>query len=134
MKDNSSVSLVGGTSLLLIFSVLCLTVFAVLSLSTAKAGDQLSLSSERSVKEYYAADAEAEEILAMLRRGDYVEGVEEEDSVYSYSCPVNERTMLFVQVRIDGTEYEILRWQTGIEESMIEENWTVWDGVSPFGE
>ncbi len=134
MRDNSSVSLVGGTSLLLIFSVLCLTVFAVLSLSTAKAGDQLSLSSEQSVLEYYAADTEAEEILATLRRGDYVDGVEEEDSVYSYSCPVNERTSLFVEVRIDGTEYEILRWQTAVEESMIEENWDVWDGVSPFGE
>ena len=134
MRDNSSVSLVGGTSLLLIFSVLCLTVFAVLSLSTAKAGDQLSLSSEQSVLEYYAADTEAEEILATLRRGGYVDGVEEEDSVYSYSCPVNERTSLFVEVRIDGTEYEILRWQTAVEESMIEENWDVWDGVSPFGE
>ncbi len=134
MKENSSISTLGGASLLLIFAVLCFTVFAVLSLSTAKAGDQLSLASERSVQEYYAADTEAESILAALRRGDFVEGVEEEDSVYAYSCPVNERTRLFVEARINGSEYEILRWQTAIDESMIEESWEVWDGVSPFGE
>ena len=133
MKDNSSISMLGGISLLLIFAVLCLTVFAVLSLSTAKAGDQLSLSSERSVQAYYAADTEAQEILAALRRGDYIDGVEEDDSVYSYSCQINERTRLFVDVRIEEPDYEILRWQVGVNQSMIEENWLVWDGESPFG-
>lgn len=133
MKENFSLSTLGGTSLLLIFSVLCLTVFAVLSLSTAKAGDNLSLSSEASVKAYYEADTEAEEILAVLRRGDFMEGVEEEDGVYSYSCPINERTSLFVEVEIDGSDYRILRWQSSVEESMIEESWTVWDGESDFG-
>ena len=42
MKEDFSISTLGGTSLMMIFAVLCLTVFAVLSLSTAKAGDQLS--------------------------------------------------------------------------------------------
>lgn len=133
MKENFSLSTLGGTSLLLIFSVLCLTVFAVLSLSTAKAGDNLSISSETSVKAYYQADSEAEEILAALRRGDFVEGVEEEGSVYSYKCPINERTSLYVEVEINGSEYEILRWQSSIDDSMIEESWTVWDGESEFG-
>lgn len=133
MKENFSLSTLGGTSLLLIFSVLCLTVFAVLSLSTAKAGDNLSISSEASVKAYYEADSEAEEILTALRRGDFVEGVEEEDSVYSYKCPINERTSLYVEVMIDGSEYEILRWQSSVDDSMIEESWTVWDGEFDFG-
>ena len=133
MKENFSLSTLGGTSLLLIFSVLCLTVFAVLSLSTAKAGDNLSLSSEASVKAYYEADAEAEEILTLLRKGDFVEGVEEEGSVYSYKCPISERTSLYVEVEIDGPDYRILRWQSSVDDSMIEEEWIVWDGESDFG-
>ena len=133
MKENFSLSTLGGTSLLLIFSVLCLTVFAVLSLSTAKAGDNLSLSSEASVKAYYEADSEAEEILTLLRKGDFVEGVEEEGSVYSYKCPINERTSLYVEVEIEGSDYRILRWQSSVDDSMIEEEWIVWDGESDFG-
>lgn len=133
MKENFSLSTLGGTSLLLIFSVLCLTVFAVLSLSTAKAGDNLSLSSEASVKAYYEADSQAEEILTALRRGDFIEGVEEEGSVYSYKCPINERTSLYVEVEIDGPDYKILRWQSSVDDSMIDESWIVWDGESDFG-
>ena len=67
MKEDFSISTLGGTSLMLIFAVLCLTVFAVLSLSTAKAGDQFSESMQASVQAYYEADNEAEGILAASR-------------------------------------------------------------------
>ena len=44
---------VGGSSLLVIFSVLCLTVFALLSISTVQADRRLALASAETVKAYY---------------------------------------------------------------------------------
>ena len=41
-KERVAVPAIGGSSLLVIFAVLCLTVFALLSLSTVQAGDRLS--------------------------------------------------------------------------------------------
>ena len=57
---------VGGASLLVVFAVLCLTVFALLSLSTVRANGRLSETSARAVADYYAADVKAQEILARL--------------------------------------------------------------------
>lgn len=128
MKEDFSISTLGGTSLMMIFAVLCLTVFAVLSLSTAKAGDQLSLSTQEAVQAYYKADNEAEEILSSLRRGEYLEDVQEEDGVYSYRCPINERLSLYVSVRMEGTDYTVLQWQAAVDESMITETQELWDG------
>ena len=51
---------VGGVSLLVVFAVLCLTVFALLSLSTVRADARLSEASAQSVADYYAADCEAQ--------------------------------------------------------------------------
>ena len=129
MKEDFSSSTLGGTSLMLIFAVLCLTVFAVLSLSTAKAGDRLSESMQASVRAYYEADSEAEEILAALRRGDYVEDVDEDGGVYSYRCPINERLSLYVSVEIQGDSYSVLQWQEAVDDSMITETQELWDGM-----
>ena len=65
---------VGGSSLLVMFCVLCLTTFAVLSLSTVRAGDRLAEASMEAVQEYYEADQEAERMLAKLRSGEIPEG------------------------------------------------------------
>ena len=68
-KGNSDFSppAVGGISLLVVFAVLCLTVFALLSLSTVRADARLSEASAQAVADYYAADCQAQEILAQLR-------------------------------------------------------------------
>ena len=58
--------------MLTIFAVLCLTVFALLSLSTVRADGRLSQISARSVEEYYNADSKAQEVLAQLRSGETV--------------------------------------------------------------
>ena len=65
---------VGGVSLLVVFAVLCLTVFALLSLSTVRADDRLSQASARAVSGYYAADCQAQEVLARLRAGELYRG------------------------------------------------------------
>lgn len=65
----------GGSSLLVAFAVLALTVFALLSLSTVQADVRLADASAQAVSDYYAADCEAQEILARLRSGETVEGL-----------------------------------------------------------
>ena len=106
---------VGGTSLLVMFAVLCLITFAVLSLSTVKAGDRLGEASAEAVMEYYAADYEAERILAQLRSGILPEGVVCEGDVYGYSCPVSETQRLQVSVQKVGEDWKVLRWMVVTE-------------------
>ena len=53
---------VGGASLLVVFAVLCLTVFALLSLTTVQADVRLADASVQAVADYYAADLEAQTI------------------------------------------------------------------------
>lgn len=122
--------LVGGSSLLVVFAVLCLTVFALLGFSTVLADQRISNASSDTVKNYYAADLQAEMILAQLRNGETVEGVSEENGVYSFVCPVSKTQELQVKVRINGGDWEILRWQTvSTVEWSQEETISVWDGV-----
>ena len=57
------------------FAVLCLTVFALLALSTVKAQSRLADVSLGAIADYYTADEEALRILAMLCSGEMPEGV-----------------------------------------------------------
>ena len=65
---------IGSSSLILIFIVLCLVTFSVLSLGNAKREDALSRRSADSVQEYYRADAAGEAFLQLadqaLLKGD----------------------------------------------------------------
>ena len=54
-KQRLSVPVVGGSSLLVIFAVLCMTVFALLSLSTVLADGRLNQASVEAVSAYYTA-------------------------------------------------------------------------------
>ena len=88
----------GGSSLLVAFAVLALTVFALLSLSTVRADVRLADASAQAVTDYYAADCQAQEILARLRSGETVEGVESlrpagwEDTMSILSSPPGTET------------------------------------------
>jgi hypothetical protein len=57
---------VGGSSILIIFVVLALTTFAALSLVTAEADLRLTEKQAESVRQYYTADADAEELFALM--------------------------------------------------------------------
>ena len=129
MKKSDTPTAVGGSSLLVIFTVLCLTVFAVLSLSSVQADGRLSKASAESVQAYYAADCEAEEILAQLRAGIVPAGVTVQGNRYLYECEVSETQKLVVEAEVTGETYRVLRWQT---ESTVqwkeEDELQVWDG------
>ena len=63
MKKKFNLTSVGGSSILTIFGVLMLIVFALLSLSTARADWNLADRTWQAKEAYYKADREAEEIL-----------------------------------------------------------------------
>ena len=123
---------VGGASRMAAFAVLCLTAFALLSLATVEANGRLADGAVRAVTEYYAADSQAQEVLARLRAGELPEGVEEDGDVYRYTCPISDVRELAVEVRVQGTEYTVLRWQAvPVGEWETGEGLELWDGV-PF--
>ena len=133
-KDRFSPPAVGGSSLLVIFAVLCLTVFALLGLSSVQAGGRLSDASAQAVTAYYEADCRAEEILSALRQGTVPEGVEqEEDGVYAYTCPISDTQTLEVRVRVDGADWTVLRWQAvSTAQWEADESLDLWDGAVPM--
>lgn len=120
----------GGASLLTVFAVLCLTVFALLSLSTVRADQRLSEASARAVKEYYAADLQAQEILARLRFGELPDQVTVDDGKCRYAVPINDARELQVEVEVRGTnDYTVLRWQAvNIGEWEIDDDLHLWGG------
>ena len=113
---------VGGSSLLVIFAVLCLTVFALLGFSTVRADMRLSDASAEAVTAYYEAELCAETILAELRSGKVPDEVRRDGTIYSYGCKVSDTQELQVEVRIDGAEWEVLRWQVVSTVDWEEEN------------
>lgn len=121
----------GLSSLLVIFGVLFLCLLVMLSVSAVQNQQTLSLHAQEAMTGYYAADCRAQEILALLRSGQLPEGVTVEEDVYSYSCPISQNQLLSVAVRVRGTEYEILRWQTvSTADWQPEEALPVWQGNS----
>ena len=131
-KQRSQVSIVGGSSLLVIFSVLCVAIFALMSLTSATSDTRLNDKSLQTITGYYAADSAAAEILASLRQGNVPEGVRLADGVYCYECPISETQQLLVEAVVNGTDYEILRWQAGPSADwMPDDHINVWDGNLP---
>ena len=128
-KRRLSIPAIGGSSLLTIFAVLCLTVFALLSLSTVQAEKRMADASHQAVSDYYAADAQAEAIFARLRNGEPVPGVAEAGDIYTYTCPISQQQTLLVELKHTDGVWEVLRWQAMVtEEPNIEETLTVWSG------
>ena len=129
MKHSDTPPAVGGSSLLVIFAVLCLTVFALLGLSTVQADGRLGTAAADAVSAYYAADCEAEAILAELRQGKMPEGVTKDGDMYAYECAVSDVQKLVVEVQIEKDESHVLRWQTVTTTVWQEEDrLQLWDG------
>jgi len=128
-RRKSSAQVFGGTSLLVIFSVLCLAVFAVLSLGTVRAETRLTEASAEAVSAYYEADCRAEEIFARLRAGETVPEVTVNGDIYAYSCPISENQTLCVELRAAAEGWTVIRWQAVPAEIGETDNGpTVWDG------
>lgn len=132
-KERFSPPAIGGVSLLVVFAVLCLTIFALLGLTTVQADIRLASASAQAVTDYYAADCAAQEILARLRAGELPDGVSAVGELYSYSCPISETLELQVEVQVSGPSYEVLRWTASpAAEWVIDDGLNLWDGDGFF--
>lgn len=127
-QETFSPAAVGGSSLLVIFAVLCLTVFALLSISSVQAERRLADAATQAVVDYYEADLKAEEILARLRSGEKLEGLEENDGAYTFEVPISGRQTLAVTLAQQEDDWVILRWQAVTTEEALDESLNVWKG------
>ena len=129
MKEKTQgAPLLGGSSLLAIFGVLCLTVFALLSLTTVTASARLSDSAAASVTAYYEADTQAERIFARLRNGEAPGEVTREGSIYRYECPITATRSIFVELEKTGDTWTVLRWQEVAQALQLDDSMPVWNG------
>lgn len=128
-RDSAALPALGGSSLLVIFAVLCLVVFALLSLTTVQAEKRLSDDARDMVAAYYHADLQAQEIFARLRLGEEPAGVSIQEGRYAYECAFVENQRLVVELEKDGENWRILRWQDVARGYEIDDTLVVWDGA-----
>ncbi len=139
----------GLSSIVMVFAVLCLTIFAVLSLVTARSEKKLVEKSSAAVKNYYAADWDCEAILGRIyevwKSSDSLEKLKikledmdnmpedlylaiENGRLYiGYSRSVDENQSLQVGLSINMENIEIKAWQlTRTGQWNIDEHIHVW--------
>ena len=132
---------VGSASIVLVFAVLCLTVFSLITLIVAKNNKALADAEAKLVAGYYEADALAEHVLADIRETGVIpktaRGVEVSSSrdidrgmeVVSYICPLSEKKELYVKVGLDGDSVVIISWQMlDVGEWEFDDSLSVWLG------
>lgn len=120
---------VGGSSLLVIFALLTLCVFALLSVSSVQAEKRISDASAQNITAYYEADKKAEEVFARLRSGETISGVTETEGIYSYHCYISAHQYLAVELAKEDGSWQVLRWQALASPEPITDNMLpVWDG------
>ena len=130
MKENTqtSIPLFGGSSLLVIFAVLVLTVFLLLTLTSVQADQRLADASVQAVIDYYEADLQAEEIFAQLRSGAYPEQVQYANELYRYTCQISEAQNLDVVLRKTEEGWQVLRWKNVATDTESTAILPIWDG------
>ena len=129
---------IGSSSLILIFIVLCLVTFSVLSLGNAKREDALSQRSADSVQEYYRADAEGEKFLqladqALLKgeKGTLAPYLQSDTGNYCTGVAMSAGQALRVELALDWEKktYEIQSWKVYHQEDYeIDQSVPVWSG------
>ena len=115
---------IGSASIILVFAVLCLAIFTVISFVPALIEQNLIESELRSVGAYFAADALAEQILAQILAADgnvpdIIRDVAvhshwdsaRETPVFFFAAPMDDYRAIHVAVAINGHSYEILSWR-----------------------
>lgn len=133
---------VGSASIVMIFAVLCLTVFASLSLVTANHERKLAEKTAAAVQQYYAADWQCEaiyeEIYHTLQSGVdaaqlQIAGVQVETqnaiTYLTYAVDIDSRQQLMVKLAVlpEG-HIRTEQWLVTAQAWDYAENINVWDG------
>ena len=130
MKKQSHFSppTMGGSTLMAIFAVVTLCVFALLSLSTVLSQQRLSQAAAQSVQRYYEADLQAEETFAKLKNGE----ITCENGTYHAVYPISETQWLITEFENQDGQWQILRWQTVAQSPReADDSLPVWTGNTP---
>jgi len=143
MKERTRGVGVGTISLVMIFAVLCLTVFSMLTLSTSNAEKILADRTAFFVKSYYEADSQATKVRAAIlesyKRGVFPGSLDGIDITYeqtaegiyaAYSCEINDVQELIVRLKLTGDRDTVLEWRAGYSQDWVfDDSVNVWDGT-----
>ena len=136
---------VGSASIVLVFAVLCLTVFSLITFVVASNERRLVENEAVLVTGFFEADALAESIVAEILMADEipqeVQGVEvhtqtDFDSgaeIITFSSPIDERIAILVRLAIYYDRYDIISWRLyNTDEWVYDGGLNIWTG--PPGE
>jgi len=114
---------VGSASIVLVFAVLCLTVFSLITYVVAANDKALVDNEAQLVIGYFHADYMAESIVAEILSSDSIppeiQGVEihseldfySNAKIITFSSPISDVLALFVRIALHDDSYEILSWR-----------------------
>ncbi len=130
-KQKSFGSNIGSLSLVVVFSILSLTVFAILAYVSANSEYKLAKKFGQSVENLYAADYKAYETLEKIKLGMETSEtftIDEYGRVFLF-VPVDEYRRLNVSALILGEEIDIISWNTeNTSTQAFDESLPVWTG------
>ena len=131
----------GSASVVLIFTVLCLTVFTLISYTAAGNDMDLATAEAKLVKGYYEADTLAERILTELLAAKTVPkavygvaiATEWDEALASqtaeFSCAISQRKELYVKIAFRENAYDILAWRMrDVGDWPLDTSLPVWPG------
>lgn len=141
---------IGSSSLILIFIVLCLATFGLLSLGNARGDELLSVRNAAAVKEYYRADGLGEEFLQSVDQSLQAAGTgsvemvkeqvlaefgdfyQEDKESFLTDIPMDAGQALRVELGVDWQRrsLEVRSWKVYIQEEYeIDQSVRVWSGI-----
>jgi len=129
---------IGSASIIMVFAVLCLTVFAVLTFITANNEYKLAEKSADSIRTYYEADTKAVitegKIRESIANGDEdIAGVivttESDGRHYEYAETVDDNQIIEVELLYADGELKTLKWELKSIATWSPDNGIkLWDG------
>ena len=132
---------VGSASIILVFAVLCLTIFSLISFVVASNERNLVNARVSLVTNYYAADALAEQIVSDIFATDTipdsVRGVDiytgwndelDAPTVYFF-CHITDIKVLYVNLTVNEESFDVQSWRIyGTDEWEFDDSINVWIG------
>ena len=117
---------IGISSIVLIFMILCLAVFSLLSLSDAKSALTFAQKRAETVQIYYEADIEAQKFIRDYRSMDAEQ--KQSETTIVYELPMRSGQTLHLELSADGSD--ILSYYVyNNTDYVIDSDLPVWGGV-----
>jgi len=132
---------VGSASIVLVFAVLCLTVFSLITFVVAGNEKALVDTKVELVTGYYEADALAERIMLEILAADTVPSSLHGVDIYTrfdeaigaetiyFFCPISDIKALYVNLALREDSFDILSWRMyDTDDWVFDDSLNVWSG------